>query len=368
MQKRNLKVIISGGGTGGHVFPAIAIANKLKERVENIDILFVGAQGKIEMEKVPAAGYPIEGLWISGFQRKLTTRNLMFPIKLISSMLKSIKIVRRFKPDLVVGVGGFASGPLMRAAISKGVPAVIQEQNSFPGVTNRILANKVEKICVAYDKMERFFPHEKIVFTGNPIRSEILNVPTSKDEASKFFDLKTYKKTILVVGGSLGAGTINRSIEKYLPLLIENNLQLIWQTGKTNFTQAKEAVEKVNCPDIKVFDFINRMDLAYAMADIIVSRAGAIAVSELCCVGKPVILIPSPNVAEDHQTKNAKALLEKEAIIMIKDVEAIETLGEELINLSKNEELQAKMKVNISTLAVRDASDRIVDEILKIVK
>ena len=363
----NLRVIISGGGSGGHVFPAIAIANKIKELYPNSEILFVGAKGKIEMEKVPAAGYRIEGLWISGLQRKITTRNLLFPLKLVCSLIKAKKIINKFQPNIVIGVGGFASGPLLRAATSMKIPALIQEQNSYPGITNKLLAGRVQKICVAYDNMDRFFPSNKIVYTGNPIRSEILHIPTDKGEAAAFFGLNAQKKTVLVIGGSLGAMTINRSIEKNIEFFSKNGIQLIWQTGKSYKEQANPEIKKYITEDIKVVEFINRMDLAYSIADIIVSRAGAIAVSELCCIGKPVILIPSPFVAEDHQTKNAKSLVEKDAVVMIKDSEADMKIVSALESIVFDAEKSLMLSANISKLAVVDAADRIVNEIKSLV-
>ncbi|MDD5571599.1 MAG: undecaprenyldiphospho-muramoylpentapeptide beta-N-acetylglucosaminyltransferase [Bacteroidales bacterium] len=365
--KNNFKIIISGGGTGGHVFPAIAIANEIKAKCADAEILFVGAEGRIEMEKVPAAGYKIEGLWISGLQRKMIFKNLLLPIKLISSLIKVNKILNNFKPDVVVGVGGYASGPLLRVAAMKNIPSLIQEQNSYPGITNKILAKKVDKICVAYNDMEKFFPQEKIVITGNPVRKDILDTETKRSEAIKHFELEN-KNTLLVIGGSLGARTINESINKNLELLSKNNIQVIWQTGKYYFEEAKKSVSALNLKNIKVFDFINKMDMAYAAADVVVSRAGAIAISELCIVGKPAILIPSPNVAEDHQTKNAMALVNENAAILIKDSEAIEKSGEEIIALFNNAEKQKQLSGNIKRLAKRNATELIVNEILNLIK
>ena len=308
----NYRFILSGGGTGGHIYPAIAIANELKRRYPNADFLFVGAKDRMEMEKVPSAGYKIEGLWISGLQRKLTFKNIVFPFKLISSLIKAGNIVKKFKPDVVIGTGGFASGPLLKRASANGVPCVLQEQNSYAGVTNKLLAKKAKKICVAYDHMEQFFPADKIVKTGNPVRGDLVKMSISQKEAMSFFDLDASKPTLLILGGSLGARRINQLIEKELPFFKELGIQLIWQCGKLYYDDYK----KYNSQEVKVFDFLNKMDYSYTAADIVISRAGAGSVSELCIVGKPVIYIPSPNVAEDHQTKNATALAEKDAAIL----------------------------------------------------
>ncbi len=360
------KVIISGGGTGGHIFPAIAIANELKKQNPAIEILFVGAIGKMEMEKVPAAGYKIEGLWISGLQRRLTLENLSFPFKVISSLLKARKILRQFKPDVVIGVGGFASGPMLRAAAGKGIPTLVQEQNSYPGITNKILSKKVNKICVAYEGMERWFPKNKIVLTGNPVREEIVRLEGKRERGLEFFGLKDGSPVLLIIGGSLGARTINESIEKNIDLLNSKNIQVIWQTGKTYFEQAKASASRYD--GFKVYDFIAKMDLAYAVSDVVVSRAGAISVSELCLVKKPAILIPSPNVAEDHQTKNAMALVNHHAAILVKDVEARENLGKAIIDLMESEELQNKLKSSIANLGFNNSTEAIVSVIKEIVK
>lgn len=363
-----MKVIISGGGTGGHIFPAIAIANALKKSVKDIDILFVGAKGKMEMEKVPAAGYEIKGLWISGLQRRLTYKNLLFPFKVLSSIYRSRKIIKSFKPDVVIGVGGYASGPMLKAATGVGIPTVIQEQNSFPGITNKILAKKVDKICVAYEGMEKFFPKDKIVLTGNPVRQDIINSSCTKEDAVKFFELDSNKKTVLVIGGSLGARTINECINNILPFFVNNNIQLIWQTGKSYYSIASENVNNITNTNIKIFEFINRMDYAYKIADIIISRAGAIAISELCLVGKPVILIPSPNVAEDHQTKNALSLSSQNAAIVVKDINAKESLSDVLSQLISNFEKQKELSTNMLLMAHKNAADKIVEVILNLVK
>lgn len=364
---KQLRVIISGGGTGGHIFPAIAIANALKLAYNNVEILFVGAEGRMEMEKVPAAGYKIEGLWISGLQRKLTLANLSFPFKLISSLLKAKKILKSFKPDVVIGTGGYASGPMLRVAANAGVPTLIQEQNSYPGITNKLLANKVSKICVAYEGMERFFPKGKIILTGNPVRQDILGLEGKRERGLEFFGLDPNKKTLLVIGGSLGARTINESIEAMLDKLAENEIQLVWQTGKTYFPQAQEAVKKYEGKGIRAFDFITKMDYAYAVADAVVSRAGASSISELCLVKKASILVPSPNVAEDHQTKNAMALVTYNAAILVKDAEAREKLADEVIPLMKDDSRRHKLEENIAGLAFHDSAAVIASEVLSLV-
>ena len=365
---KKLKVIVSGGGTGGHIFPAIAIAKSLENKVSDIELLFVGAKDRMEMQKVPEAGYKIEGLWISGFQRSFSRRNLMFPFKLISSVIKSMKIVRRFKPDLVIGTGGFASGPLLFAASRKGIPSVIQEQNSYPGITNKVLSKYVNKVCVAYDNMERFFPKDKIIFTGNPIRKLILNFKDKREEGKKIFGVNNGKITILVVGGSLGARTINESIKESISEFANNELNLIWQTGTSFGDVAKNIIEDINIDGISSHMFIREMDLAYAAADIIVSRAGAIAISELCFVGKPILLVPSPNVAEDHQTQNAQSLVNKNSALMVKDVDAKRKLVSELISLSRNKDLQGVLSSNIQKLSVDNAAVRIADLSLNLIE
>ena len=365
---KKLKVIVSGGGTGGHIFPAIAIAKSLENKVSDIELLFVGAKDRMEMQKVPEAGYKIEGLWISGFQRSFSRRNLMFPFKLISSVIKSMKIVRRFKPDLVIGTGGFASGPLLFAASRKGIPSVIQEQNSYPGITNKVLSKYVNKVCVAYDNMERFFPKDKIIFTGNPIRKVILNFKEKREEGKNIFGVNNGKITILVVGGSLGARTINESIKESISEFANNDLNLIWQTGTSFGDVAKNIIEDINIDGISSHMFIREMDLAYAAADIIVSRAGAIAISELCFVGKPILLVPSPNVAEDHQTQNAQSLVNKNSALMVKDVDAKRKLVSELISLSRNKDLQGVLSSNIQKLSVDNAAVRIADLALNLIE
>ena len=317
-----LRVLISGGGTGGHIFPAIAIANEIKKLNPETDFLFVGANGRMEMEKVPASGYKIVGLNISGFQRKFTLSNFLFPFRLIDSIIKARRIINEFKPDVAIGTGGYASGPALNAASNKGIPCLIQEQNSYPGITNKLLSKKVSAICVAYEGMEKYFPKEKIILTGNPIRQDIYNVKEKREEGLDFFKLDKNKKTILIIGGSLGAKTINEAIAEGLEKFKDENIQIIWQTGKNYFGLAKEKTKNLIEHRIFAFDFISRMDLAYAVANLVISRAGASTISELCAVQLPCILVPSPNVAEDHQTKNALALSNKNAAILIKDSDA----------------------------------------------
>ncbi|RIV73964.1 undecaprenyldiphospho-muramoylpentapeptide beta-N-acetylglucosaminyltransferase [Flagellimonas aequoris] len=360
----NYRFILSGGGTGGHIYPAVAIANELKRRHPDAKFLFVGAKDKMEMEKVPQAGYEIKGLWISGLQRKLTLKNLMFPFKVISSLLGARKIVKQFKPQVAIGTGGFASGPLLKVAAGAGIPCVLQEQNSFAGITNKLLAGKAEKICVAYDGMEKFFPKEKIVKTGNPIRMDLVDLKADKKEAIAFFGLDANKKTLLVLGGSLGARRINQLVEKELDFFNKQGLQLVWQCGKLYH----EDYKKYDSDSVKVLPFVNRMDLAYTVADVIISRAGAGSVSELCLVGKPVIFIPSPNVAEDHQTKNASALVAENAAIMMKESELEENFESGFTELLASEEAQKNLGQNIKKLAMPKATEHIVDEIEKLLR
>jgi UDP-N-acetylglucosamine--N-acetylmuramyl-(pentapeptide) pyrophosphoryl-undecaprenol N-acetylglucosamine transferase len=359
------KFILSGGGTGGHIYPAIAIANELKSRFPDSEILFVGASDKMEMQKVPQAGYKIMGLWIAGIQRRLTLDNAMFPVKLLSSLVKSRSIIKEFKPDVVIGTGGFASGPLLKAAGILGVPTVIQEQNSFPGITNKWLAKNASKICVAYDNLERFFPKEKIVFTGNPVRSDIIDVAKNKKEAIERFELDPAKKTLLVLGGSLGSRRINQLIAKELSWLLAQGVQVIWQCGKFYFEEYRHYGDKEG---VKVLSFIDRMDLVYAAADVVISRSGASSVSELCIVGKPVIFIPSPNVAEDHQTKNAMAIVDKEGALLLKEAQLDTQFQPVFADLISNEAKQQKLSENIKKLARTNATKDIVDEIVKLIK
>lgn len=356
--KQPLKVIISGGGTGGHIFPAIAIANAIKKIDTSAALLFIGAAGRMEMEKVPKAGYQIKGLPIAGLQRSLSVQNLFLPFKVINSLMKAYSLIRSYSPDVVVGVGGYASGPVLFAASLMGIPTLIQEQNSFAGITNKILGKRAKRICVAYEGMEHFFSSEKVVLTGNPVRKDILHLEGKRVEGLQFFGLQPHRKTILVIGGSLGARTINESIHSRLEDLVKADLQIIWQTGKryyeTNLSAAKQSTEL-----IKVKEFIDRMDLAYAAADVVISRAGALSIAELCICKKPSVLVPSPNVAEDHQTKNAVALVAKEAALMVKDSNAMEQLIPVVLELINNEPLQQKLAENIARLAKPNADDDI---------
>jgi len=356
------KFILSGGGTGGHIYPAIAIANELKLQFPDAEFLFVGAKDKMEMQKVPQAGYEIKGLWIAGLQRKLTLQNLMFPLKLASSLLESRRIIKQFKPNVVIGTGGFASGPLLQAAGSAGIPTVIQEQNSFPGITNKLLSKKANAICVAYENLERFFPKEKIVLTGNPVRQDLIDIDSKREEAISYYGLDPNKKTLLILGGSLGARRINQLVEKELQNFVSQDIQLIWQCGKLYF----EDYKKHNQSNVKVVDFIERMDFVYAAADVIVSRAGASSVSELCIVGKPVIFIPSPNVAEDHQTKNAQAIVDAKGAILLKEAELETQFSIVFEALIKDQDKQKQLSENIKKLAKPNATKIIVNEIAKL--
>jgi undecaprenyldiphospho-muramoylpentapeptide beta-N-acetylglucosaminyltransferase len=365
-----LRLIVSGGGTGGHIFPAISIAQAVKSADPEAEILFVGAEGRMEMEKVPAAGFKIVGLPVVGIQRKLTLKNLAVPFKFYRSLRIAKRIIKDFKPNVVVGVGGYASGPTLFAASRMGIPTLIQEQNSFAGVTNRMLAKRASKICVAYEGMEKFFPKEKILLTGNPVRSDLSmsKVDALKDEAISFFNLDASKPTILVLGGSLGARTINRSIANSMDLLINSGVQLIWQTGKGYFFDAKRVLSSYNIPNVRAYDFIYRMDLAFAAADLVVSRAGAGTISELCLVGKPCILIPSPNVAEDHQTANAISLVSKKAAVMVKDEEANKILIAKSIELVKDINELDLLRRNIFALALPNSAAAIAQEVFHISK
>ena len=358
----NYKFILSGGGTGGHIYPAIAIANELKLQFPDAEFLFVGAQDKMEMQKVPQAGYEIKGLWIAGLQRKLTLQNLMFPLKLATSLLESRRIIRQFKPNVVIGTGGFASGPLLQAAGQAGIPTVIQEQNSFPGITNKLLSKKANAICVAYGNLERFFPKEKIVLTGNPVRQDLIDIKSKRDEAIAFYDLDPNKKTLLILGGSLGARRVNQLIEKELHNILSQDVQIIWQCGKLYF----EDYKKYNQQNVRVVDFIERMDFVYAASDVIISRAGASSVSELCIVGKPVIFIPSPNVAEDHQTKNAQAIVDAKGAILLKESELESQFSIVFEALLKDQGKQQQLSDNIKKLAMPNATKVIVEEIKKL--
>ncbi len=368
-QHSALKVIIAGGGTGGHVFPAIDIAEELKKKVYDARILFVGAKGRMEMRKVPEAGFHIIGLDIAGLQRRLTWKNILLPWKLIKSIRGAKKIVKRFKPDVVIGVGGYASGPLLWAAAKEKIPVLIQEQNSYPGLTNRLLGKKADKICVAYGDMDKYFPKQKLYITGNPIREEVVEIDGKRQQALEYFKLSGEGPVLLVTGGSLGARTINESVAAHLKSLTDQGIRVIWQTGSTYFKDAKRLQQQLtNRNQLAVRQFINRMDYAYAAADLVVSRAGAIAVSELCVIRKPAILIPSPNVAEDHQTKNAMALVNQHAAVMIKDVQAREKLGEEIVSLIFDDERMHKLKEKMAGLSYRNAAEVIAGVALSIVR
>jgi len=359
---QQLKIIISGGGTGGHIFPAIAIARALQQMRPGTEILFVGANGRMEMEKVPAAGFRIEGLNISGISRNNMLKNLSLPLKILKSVARAKEIITQFKPNVIVGVGGYASGPTLWAGIKKHIPTLIQEQNSYAGVTNKWLSKSVNKICVAYPGMETFFPKEKIIVTGNPVRQDIDNLKSKMAEALEFFKLNGSDQVLLIIGGSLGARTINESIMSSLEIFAQRNIQVIWQTGKAYHKQAAEMQKKYS--NIRVFDFIGRMDMAYAAANMVVSRAGAISLSELCIAGMPSILVPSPNVAEDHQTKNAMQLANHKAAIVIKDSESASKLGDAVLRLSSDKDMMESLSRNISALAVKDSAARIAQEVI----
>jgi UDP-N-acetylglucosamine--N-acetylmuramyl-(pentapeptide) pyrophosphoryl-undecaprenol N-acetylglucosamine transferase len=364
--QRHKRIIISGGGTGGHIFPAISIANALRRIDPQTDILFVGAEGRMEMEKIPAAGYPIVGLPVAGLRRSLSIQNFAVLFKLLRSLNKAKKVIKDFMPDVVVGVGGYASGPVLRQAGRMGIPTLIQEQNSYAGITNKLLARRAQKICVAYDGMEKYFPQEKIIKTGNPVRQNFDNLDSLREEALKFFNLNKEFPVVLVLGGSLGAGTINNSLSEKINLLRDSECQWLWQTGKFYYEKVKAIVPASAEGNISLHGFINRMDLAYSAADIIISRAGAGTISELCLVGKPVILIPSPNVAEDHQTKNAEALSKHNAAMMISDFDAASMLVIEAVKLISDKERRQMFSGNIKKMADRDADIRIAEEVLKL--
>ncbi|PWH85865.1 undecaprenyldiphospho-muramoylpentapeptide beta-N-acetylglucosaminyltransferase [Brumimicrobium oceani] len=360
------KVIISGGGTGGHIFPAIAIANRIKKEFPKAEILFIGAEGRMEMTRVPAAGYKIEGLWISGFQRRITIKNLSLPFKILASLMKARRIIKNFNPDVVIGVGGYASAPTLKIASMLGIPTLIQEQNSYPGKTNKFLSKKATKVCVAYDGLESFFPAQKIEITGNPVRAEVVQIEGLKEKGIAHYNLDPNKKTVLVVGGSLGAKTLNESVVDKIKLLQENNVQLIWQSGSYQYDEMLAKTKDLDMTGIVLTKFINEMEMAYAVADIIVSRAGAIAISELCIIGKPIVLVPSPNVAEDHQTKNAMALVKDKAAILVKDSEAREKLVPRLMELINALEEQKELATNIQKKGISNADERIVNVIKNI--
>ncbi len=358
----NKRIIISGGGTGGHIFPAIAVADALKLRWPDVDLLFVGASDRMEMQKVPAAGYPIKGLWISGLQRRLTLKNLLFPLKLVVSLIQSYVVLLKFKPDFALGTGGFASGPLLFAATQKNIPSLIQEQNAFPGITNKFLSKRVQLICVAHKDMTRFFPESKLVFTGNPIRKN-LTEQIDSGQSKQSYGFNPSVPVLLVVGGSLGSKRINELIHDKILFFKESNYQLLWQCGELYCAQYSKYDNGAN---IRVVDFIKDMSSAYAAADVIISRAGALAVSELCLIAKPVIFIPSPNVAEDHQTKNAQSLVVEGAALMIEEPKLEDEFERQFLNLISDTEMQRNLSVNMKKLAKADAAERIVDEIEKL--
>ncbi|RSK33862.1 undecaprenyldiphospho-muramoylpentapeptide beta-N-acetylglucosaminyltransferase [Hymenobacter metallilatus] len=360
-----MKFIISGGGTGGHIFPAIAIANEVRRRYPEAVILFVGANGRMEMTRVPEAGYDIVGLDIAGLQRRLTPKNLLFPIKVMRAVRKAGKLIEKFRPDAVVGVGGYASAPVLLAATSRGIPALIQEQNSYAGLVNKLLARRVQRICVAYAGMEKFFPADRLVLTGNPVRTEIAD--GQRAEALGFFGLDASRPVLLVIGGSLGARTLNQATAAALPRLQAAGVQLLWQTGKTYYPEAAKQAAPFAAANLHALEFVRRMDLAYAAADVVISRAGALSVSELCLTGKPSILVPSPNVAEDHQTKNALALTQQDAALLVRDAEAGSQLYDTALALLQNPARQQQLAANIRLLAHPQATATIVDELLKLV-
>ena len=365
--KEHLRIIISGGGTGGHIFPAVSIANAIKEQRPDTEILFVGAEGRMEMHRVPAAGYPIKGLPIAGFNRKNLLKNIPVLIKLFKSQQMAKAIIKEFKPHAAVGVGGYASGPTLKVAGNMGIPTLLQEQNSYAGVTNKLLAKQAHKICVAYEGMERFFEKEKIILTGNPVRQDLLNHTASQAEAIKSFGLDPNKKTILVLGGSLGARTINNCIIQNLDKIKNSDVQFIWQTGKIYIEEARDSVSKTGgLSMIHVTDFISNMGIAYRAADLVISRAGAGSISEFCLLQKPVILVPSPNVAEDHQTKNALALVNKNAALYVKDVDAKDKLVDEALQAVKQPELLTNLSKNIAELAFTDSANVIAKEVIQL--
>ncbi len=362
-----MRVIISGGGSGGHIFPAIAIADGIKKRWPNVELLFVGSKGKMEMEKVPRAGYKIEGLWISGIQRKSSLKNLLVPLKIISSLWKCRAIIRRFNPDICIGVGGYASGPLLQVAAWKNIPTLIQEQNSFPGLTNRILSKKVDRICVAFKGLDKYFDKDKIRMTGNPVRKDIIRTDQKRGEALSYFDLHPAKKTVLLFGGSLGAGTLNEGMKNNAgPISQKKDWQFIWQTGSYYEPMYKDS-KSAGLDNVRSMKFIDRMDLAYSVADVIICRAGALTLAELALVGKPAILVPSPNVAEDHQTKNAMAFVSSEAARMLKDDEVVEKMMEELEDVLGDEDLSDRLGRNMKKMAEENAVDNIVKVIGELV-
>lgn len=365
--KQPYRLIITGGGTGGHIFPALAIANEFKSRYANAEILFVGAEGKMEMTRVPEAGYNIVGLWISGLQRKLTLSNLMFPFKLVSSYFMARKIIKNFKPHAVIGTGGFASGPILLASTNNKVPSLIQEQNSYAGLTNKQVADKVQRVCVAYTGMEKYFPKDKIVVTGNPVRLDIIDLDNKREKALNHFGFTDKEQTLLILGGSLGARTINESVLEGIDKLIDSQVQVIWQTGKIYYESVKAQVQNKDLKRVRIYDFLKQMDLAYAAADVVISRAGALSISELCLAKRPCILVPSPNVAEDHQTKNALTLVEASAAYMIRDNEAKTQLVDAAMKLIFDKQQCDTLRENIGKLGKPKATQEIVNEIEKLI-
>lgn len=362
--ERPYRIILSGGGTGGHIFPAIAIANEFKSRYADSDILFVGAEGKMEMTRVPEAGYKIIGLSIAGFKRSLSLSNFLLPFKMVNSYFKAKSIVQSFSPHAVIGTGGYASSPVLMAATQKRIPSLIQEQNSYAGITNKRLSSRVNRICVAYSNMDRYFPAEKISFTGNPVRKDIS--VASKELAQDFFGLDRTRKTVLILGGSLGARSINEAIFSGIEKLVDGGLQVIWQTGKLYLEELKKRTMDKDMRQVKLYDFLMRMDMAYAAADIVISRSGALSISELCLVAKPCILVPSPNVAEDHQTKNAQALVDVNAAIMVKDNDA-ENLVSTALQLVYDDKRCNELAINMKKLGRPNATNDIVNEIEKLI-
>ncbi len=364
--KNNIKILVSGGGTGGHIFPAIAIANELKDRLSGVEISFVGALGRMEMEKVPLAGYSITGLWISGFQRRLTVKNLLFPAKVLFSYLKARRIIKKFNPDIVIGTGGYASGPLLFAASKKKVPTLIHEQNAFPGITNKLLAKSVNSVCVSYPNMERYFPKEKITITGNPIRKEILNIVPTQEEGIKFFGLSKSKKTLLIIGGSQGAQKINEAVIENINQILALDIQIIWQTGISSEQSIIDATTSYK--DVVVHKFIQKMDMAYSASDFIISRAGAIAIAEIIAARKPAIYIPLPSAAEDHQTKNAMSLVDGKAGLIVKEDDSITELPIVLKSLVEDDKLQQQIKKNLEPFSYPLAANDIAKEALKLIE
>ncbi|MBN2481745.1 MAG: undecaprenyldiphospho-muramoylpentapeptide beta-N-acetylglucosaminyltransferase [Bacteroidales bacterium] len=364
----NRKIIISGGGTGGHIFPALSIAREIRKRDPETSLLFVGAKGKMEMEKIPASGFPIIGLPVEGLHRKRIHKNILVLFKLIISMFKAARILRTFRPDLVIGVGGYASGPILGMAVLKRIPFVIQEQNSYAGITNRSLGSKAARIFVAYPEMNRYFPEQKITLSGNPVREEVIHEHVKAMEAYRHFDIHPGKPVILILGGSQGAATINQSILSHLDLIEGENIHILWQTGMFYYRQIKEEIKGKDLRNLTFVDFINRMDLAYKLAAVIVSRAGAGTISELCCVGKPIILVPSPNVADDHQTRNAMVLVKNDAAILVSDTDAASSLIPEALKLIKNERYQSVLAGNCKKMALPDSTKIIVDEIFNLMQ